>query len=224
MLYDQIDQAIEAHRDEALQLLQELVRIPSLEGAEKPCMDVLERQLRAMSLDVDRWIPDDEELAAHPAYVPTGWSYAERPNVVGIYRGAGGGKSLKLNGHVDVVPIGPPELWEHGTLERRFRRWQGLRPRQRRYERRRRQQCLDRACAADGGHPTGGRPDRRLRRRRRSGRQWHLGDRPARAQRRCLHLHRANGHGSISPSPTAARNSSASPCPAKKAASNTSIS
>lgn len=114
MLYDRIDHAIEKHRDEALALLQELVRIPSLEGAEKPCMDVLERELRAMSLDVDRWVPDDDELAAHPAFVPTGWSYAERPNVVGIYRGAGGGKSLKLNGHVDVVPIGPPELWAHG--------------------------------------------------------------------------------------------------------------
>ena len=114
MLYDRIDRAIDVHRDQALQLLQELVRIPSLEGAEKPCIDVLERQLRSMGLDIDRWIPDDDELAAHPAYVPTGWSYAERPNVVGIYRGEGGGKSLKLNGHVDVVPIGPPELWQHG--------------------------------------------------------------------------------------------------------------
>ena len=50
MLYNQIDQAIENHRDQALELLQELVRIPSLEGAEKPCMDVLERQLRRMGL------------------------------------------------------------------------------------------------------------------------------------------------------------------------------
>ncbi len=120
MLYDQIDQAIESHRAEALALLQELVRIPSLEGAEKPCMDLLERQLKAMDLAVDRWTPDDDELAAHPAYVPTGWSYAERPNVVGIFRGAGDGKSLKLNGHVDVVPIGPPELWEYGPWSGEF--------------------------------------------------------------------------------------------------------
>ena len=165
MLYDRIDQAIESHRAEALALLQELVRIPSLEGAEKPCIDVLERQLRAMNLDVDRWTPDDDELAAHPAYVPTGWSYAERPNVVGIYRGAGGGKSLKLNGHVDVVPIGPPAIVGAWTLERQIRRWQGLWPRQRRYEGRRRQQCAHRARTANGRHPTGGRPDRGLRRR-----------------------------------------------------------
>ena len=56
MLYEQIDQAIEKHRDDALALLRELVRIPSLEGQEKPCMDVLERQLRSMGLEVDRWI------------------------------------------------------------------------------------------------------------------------------------------------------------------------
>ncbi len=119
-LNNQIDQAIEKHRDQALKLLQELVRIPSLEGEELPCMDVLERQLLDMGLDVDRWIPDDDELAAHPAFVPTGFSYAERPNVVGIYRGAGGGRSLKFNGHTDVVPIGPPELWQYGPFSGEF--------------------------------------------------------------------------------------------------------
>ena len=96
MSYDRIDKAIEKHRQDALELLQELVRIPSLEGEEKPCMDVLERQLRAMGLDVDRWSPDDDELAAHPAFVPTGFSYAERPNVVGIYRGSGGGQIAQV--------------------------------------------------------------------------------------------------------------------------------
>ena len=112
--YDRIDRAIESHRAEALRLLQDLVRIPSLEGEEKPCMDLLEAKLREMGLEVDRWSPDDDELAAHPAFVPTGFSYAERPNVVGVCRGSGGGRSLKFNGHLDVVPIGPAELWQHG--------------------------------------------------------------------------------------------------------------
>ena len=119
-LYDQIDEAIESLRGEALELLQALVRIPSLEGDEKPCMDLLERHLRGMGLEVDRWIPDDDELAAHPAFVPTGMSYAERPNVVATVKSAGGGRSLKFNGHVDVVPIGPAELWEHGPWSGEF--------------------------------------------------------------------------------------------------------
>lgn len=119
-IYDRIDQAVESHRQQALELLQELVRIPSLEGHEKPCQDALEGQMRAMGLEVDRWIPNDEELQAHPAYVPTGRSYADRPNVVGLYRGRGGGRSLKFNGHVDVVPIGPAELWRHGPWSGAF--------------------------------------------------------------------------------------------------------
>jgi acetylornithine deacetylase len=33
---------------------------------------------------------------------------------VGIWQGKGNGKSLLLNGHVDVVPAGPEQLWEFG--------------------------------------------------------------------------------------------------------------
>ena len=108
-----IEQAVEELRDDALQLLQELVRIPSLEGEERACQELIAARYAELGLEVDYWEPDDAELAAHPAYVPTGFSYAERPNVVGSWRGTGGGRSLKLNGHVDVVPIGPPETWQH---------------------------------------------------------------------------------------------------------------
>src|SRR6185437_10685992 len=34
-----------------------------------------------------------------------------RNDVVGTLKGAGEGRSLILNGHVDVVPAGDPELW-----------------------------------------------------------------------------------------------------------------
>ena len=108
-----IEQAVEGLRDDARQLLQELVRIPSLEGEERACQDLIAARYAELGLEVDYWAPDDEELAAHPAYVPTGFTYENRPNVVGTWRGKGGGRSLKLNGHVDVVPIGPPETWQY---------------------------------------------------------------------------------------------------------------
>jgi acetylornithine deacetylase len=109
-----IFEAVESHRQEALELLQQLVRTPSLEGEEKACQEIVAKKYRDMKLDVDLWDPPDEEILAHPAYVPVGRSYKDRPNVVGIYRGTGGGHSLILNGHVDVVPIGPAETWTHG--------------------------------------------------------------------------------------------------------------
>lgn len=107
----QIDQAVEHHREAALALLQALVRVPSLEGNEKECQEIIARQMHELGLKVDMWAPVDAELEAHPAYVPTGQSYKDRPNVVGTQRGTGGGRSLKLNGHVDVVPTGPAETW-----------------------------------------------------------------------------------------------------------------
>lgn len=34
-----------------------------------------------------------------------------RDNAVGVVRGAGGGRSLLFNGHIDVVPVGNPDTW-----------------------------------------------------------------------------------------------------------------
>jgi acetylornithine deacetylase len=113
-------EAVERHRQEALALIQEMVRTPSLEGEEKKCQEIMARKMEDIGLDVDMWAPDDEELRAHQAYVPTGFSYKERPNVVGIYRGKGGGRSLILNGHVDVVPTGRLELWTRSPWSGHF--------------------------------------------------------------------------------------------------------
>jgi acetylornithine deacetylase len=38
-----------------------------------------------------------------------------RDNCVGLVRGSGGGRSLLLNGHVDVVPGGADAEWRHGS-------------------------------------------------------------------------------------------------------------
>ena len=110
---EKTETAVEAHQDEALALLQTMVRIPSLAGQEKDVQMVVEQKMRAVNLQVDVWDPPDEILAAHPAFVPVDMSYRGRPNVVGVFRGTGGGRSLILNGHVDVVPTGPQELWTY---------------------------------------------------------------------------------------------------------------
>jgi len=109
-----IIEAVERHRQEALELLQKMVQTPSLEGEEKAVQEIVASKLRDMQLEVDMWVPPDAELMAHPAYVPVERSYIDRPNVVGLFKGKGTGRSLILNGHVDVVPIGPKETWEHG--------------------------------------------------------------------------------------------------------------
>jgi len=114
-----IDTAVEAHRHQALDLLQRLVQTPSLAGSEAGCQEIIASYMRELGLDVDVWEPPDAELAAHPAFVPVGMSYQGRPNVVGIWRGTGGGRSLILNGHVDVVPTGAEETWQRSP-------WSGI--------------------------------------------------------------------------------------------------
>lgn len=63
---------------------------------------------------VDVFEPSVEELRKHPAFVEPQSSYEGRPDVVGVLRGAGGGRSLLLNGHIDVIPEGAAENWTHG--------------------------------------------------------------------------------------------------------------
>jgi len=111
--HERINRAVEELRTEALSLLQNLVRIPSLPGDEKGVQDVVAEKMRAMGLEMDIWNPVDEELKAHRAYVPTDIPYSGRPNVVGSWKGSGGGRKLIFNGHVDVVPTGEESKWTH---------------------------------------------------------------------------------------------------------------
>jgi len=110
----QLEQWFAENEETIVTFLQQLLRIPSVTGEEGPIQAFIAEELKKMQLEVDVFEPSLEELRAHPGFVEVSGSYEGRPNVVGILRGAGGGKSLLLNGHVDVIPPGDPESWEHG--------------------------------------------------------------------------------------------------------------
>jgi len=54
--------------------------------------------------------PDAALIAGHPS-VPNGFSFAGRPQLVARFRGVGEGRTLLLNGHVDVVDVSPRAQW-----------------------------------------------------------------------------------------------------------------
>ena len=54
--------------------------------------------------------PAPDLVAGHP-YVPPGFTFAGRPQLVATFAGAGGGRTLLLNGHIDVVAAGPRDAW-----------------------------------------------------------------------------------------------------------------
>jgi acetylornithine deacetylase len=99
-------QKIEQNRDKAIELLRNMISIPSVTGDEATIQKYLASYMANIGLDVDMWETDWEELRKHPGYRPVQRGYEGRPNLVATLKGVGGGRSLLLNGHTDVIPVG----------------------------------------------------------------------------------------------------------------------
>ncbi len=110
---EQVRRQLEAMKPEAIALLAAWVQEASLMGRELGIQQKIADTLQSMGLEVDMWELDGEELKKHPYFVSPRQTFAQSPNVVGVWRGAGGGRSIILNGHVDVVPEGDVSQWEH---------------------------------------------------------------------------------------------------------------
>ncbi|MBP0632375.1 ArgE/DapE family deacylase [Cupriavidus sp. AcVe19-1a] len=107
--------AVRERRDAHIRMLSDLVACPSLLGQEGEAQHYMRDRFSSMGLAIDEFEIDDDALRTHPAYSPSLISYAGRPNVVGIHQPRHGstGRSLILNGHIDVVPVGDERLWTH---------------------------------------------------------------------------------------------------------------
>ncbi|MFQ5822049.1 MAG: hypothetical protein ACE5I5_18845, partial [Candidatus Heimdallarchaeota archaeon] len=116
-LQKRILEEIDEKRDEMTEFLQELVRIPSVVGHERDAQKFMEKTFKDLGLEVDVWEPNVAELKKHPAFFKTTsytkFGYKGRPNVIGKLRGSGGGQSLILAGHIDVVSPEPVSAWTH---------------------------------------------------------------------------------------------------------------
>ncbi len=96
---------IDNSRDQSIKFLQQMIAIPSVTGDEGKIQKFLADYLGKLGLKVDLWETNWEELKKHPAYTPVDRGYEGRPNIVATLKGTGGGRSLLLNGHSDVIPV-----------------------------------------------------------------------------------------------------------------------
>jgi acetylornithine deacetylase len=105
--------------DDTVEFLRQLVREPSVLGNERGAQDLVFARLAQMGLSPEMWDLDLEQLRAHPLFVDLSSMYPEltydgRPNVTAVWpAAASGGRSLILNGHIDVVSPEPLSSWTH---------------------------------------------------------------------------------------------------------------
>jgi acetylornithine deacetylase len=105
--------AIAANWQAQVAWLKTLVGFASVRGQEGPCQDWIAREFAARSWAVDRYTLSDVALHELPGYSPVmDTDYSKAVQVVASLRAPQQqGRSLILQGHVDVVPPGPLGMW-----------------------------------------------------------------------------------------------------------------
>lgn len=109
----EIADAVVAIENQMLELLTELVEAPTTLGNEEAGQQIVEHAYRdLLGLEPVDIGMDAEALRAHPLASPFSWDASGKRNVVADWHAVGtGGRSLVLNGHIDVVGPASEKLW-----------------------------------------------------------------------------------------------------------------
>ena len=109
--HKKIASAIKNYHNEIIEFIQSAIHLPSLANNEGPVQELIAKKLSSFDLHVDHVPIYFAPIKEHPAFYDDGFSPDSRYNIVGSWNNNGNGRSLILNGHVDVVPTGPQENW-----------------------------------------------------------------------------------------------------------------
>lgn len=122
-----VTEEIERRRDELVALATDLIDFDTISRdledpprEEADLQEYLAERLRASGAKTEVWEPTPEDVAGS-RLVPPGLRFDGRPQMVARFPGAGGGRSLLLNGHIDVVPVDPREEWTSDPFQAQVR-------------------------------------------------------------------------------------------------------
>ncbi len=105
---ERVLRAVDANTEEALEILNGLIAIPSTRGNEKEPARFLLPHLEGLADSVEL-VPIPDSLRDDPEYAfpVEGFRYTGEANLRARIGGRGGGRSLAFNTHLDVVPATP---------------------------------------------------------------------------------------------------------------------
>jgi len=118
-LLSSILNAVEERRDHIIDELSQLVASDSTLGNEQHAQSIIKDIFQGLGTKVSEVTIDLEKLSTLPGFSPPVTQITDgRVNIVGVHTPHHAtGKSLILNGHMDVVPTGPTHLWDRPPFE-----------------------------------------------------------------------------------------------------------
>jgi acetylornithine deacetylase len=126
-LDEAVDSFIEERTEDLVELVRTMVGFNTVsvdlspgsehrENEESGLQQFLADRLAGLGADIDQFEPDAATLRDHPMMPP--WHHWKgRPITVATLRGTGGGRSLIVNGHIDVVSPGDLARWTSPPFE-----------------------------------------------------------------------------------------------------------
>ena len=119
-LKNRLSDAVDEGFDRQLAFLSELTAHPSTRGNEQSAQGFMADELAGRGYELDRWQIDIAEIRHLLGFSPVLGPYEDAVNVVGTHRSrTRQGRSLILNGHIDVVPAGPLDMWDSPPFDPR---------------------------------------------------------------------------------------------------------
>lgn len=115
---EQILDAVDRGFEQQIAFTKKMMSLDSTRGHEAKAQACFYDALNARGYVMDRWSIDVDEIQSHPGFSPVKVNYDDAINVVGTHHPDNEkGRSLILNGHVDVVPTGPLDMWTRPPFE-----------------------------------------------------------------------------------------------------------
>ena len=116
-MIEKILSAVDGQFQQQIETTQKLIEFPSQRGHEQSAQDYVYQLLDQRGYSMDRWLIDIDSIKDHPGFSPVSINYDQAFNIVATHRPREQkGRSLILNGHIDVVAHRPRRDVEHAAL------------------------------------------------------------------------------------------------------------